>query len=645
MVIGISVTLLVVSMVFSLINAQHGLSNMTGVSEKASTNQILAQLNSLRDNKKSTIEAYFNSIIEQNKTFSNSVGISNASREFIKEFKNYNTSIGADEASLSKMRKELKTFYTQDYSSEYKNQNGMSPDINSYFMRLSDVSIALQHEYIYKNPNPLGSKDTLDLGKGKSGYHKYHEKYHPSIRQYLKSFGYYDIFIVDIETGHIVYSVFKELDFGTSLLTGPNAGTNFAECFKRASRLENSDEVVLVDFKQYFPSYEAPASFIGSPVFDGDKKIAVVIFQMPLDRISEVMSISSGLGKTGETYLVGNDYLMRSDSFHDEQRSVIASFKDPTKGKVETNGVKKALLGKEVAEESVNYDGKEVLSSSAPVKVGEHTWAIVVEQEKNEALSFLEKLKIVSKSAENTLLIYSVSLIIAAIIISFILAFFAAKIFSAPIERNLEQTLMVDQAAQSNLEELENVVTSVEEITDVIKEISESSSRTATTTVEVVRVATKTSEEITALSIEAEEINGTLREISNIASKTDLIALNATIEAASAGEAGKSFAVVASEVKSLAEKITVAAENINQKMKNIQESLKEKAEDVSSVATESKQIEEATSQLASAIEELSITSDNINTSVGQVSENTSSVITQLKQSAKDLKEFIHGDRQ
>ena len=67
-----------------------------------------------------------------------------------------------------------------------------------------------------------------------------------------------------------------------------------------------------MDFKRYTPSYEAPASFIASPIFDGDKKVGVAIFQMPIDRINGVMGFRSGMGETGESYLVGPDNLVRS---------------------------------------------------------------------------------------------------------------------------------------------------------------------------------------------------------------------------------------------------------------------------------------------------------------------------------------------
>jgi methyl-accepting chemotaxis protein len=544
---------------------------------------------------------------------------------------------------MDEMRKELYTFYEKEFAEKYKSQNADDPNIKSYFSRLSPVAVALQHEYIFNNPNPLGSKDNLEAGKGLSDYHKFHQKYHPAVHHFLKSFGFYDIFIVDIETGHIVYSVFKELDFGTSLISGPNAETNFAECFRKAAQLTEKDAYAFVDFKPYKPSYGDPASFIGTPIYDGGKKIAVAMFQMPLDRISNVMSIKSGLLTRGESYLVGADHLMRSDSFFDKDRfSVVQSFKNPEKGSVKTSAIEEALLGKTGVVEGVNYLGKSVISAYGPMTFANQNWGIVVEGETEEILDGLLALREISSEQKKSLIMNGIILIIVALVLGFVVSIFSSKSFTKPIERNIEQTNMVDQAAKRNQVELENVAKAVREITDVIKEISESSSQTASTTIEAVRIATSVSQEINTLSIQAEEINDTLVEISAIASKTDLIALNATIEAASAGEAGKSFAVVAGEVKSLAEKISVAADNINKKMKNIQESLRQKAKDVDQVAKENQQIEESTSQLAAAIEELSITSDNINTSVTQVSSDTADVIDQLRQSSKDLKAFING---
>ncbi len=58
------------------------------------------------------------------------------------------------------------------------------------------------------------------------------------ISSFRQRFGYYDIFLVDAQSGDIVYTVFKELDFSTSLKDGPYSKTNIGRCYQmgRAAR-------------------------------------------------------------------------------------------------------------------------------------------------------------------------------------------------------------------------------------------------------------------------------------------------------------------------------------------------------------------------------------------------------------------------
>ena len=77
----------------------------------------------------------------------------------------------------------------------------------------------------------------------------------------------YDIFLVDAETGFIVYSVFKEVDYATSLKSGPYRDTGIGKVFRKALEATSPDAVVIEDFAPYEPSYNASASFIASSLF------------------------------------------------------------------------------------------------------------------------------------------------------------------------------------------------------------------------------------------------------------------------------------------------------------------------------------------------------------------------------------------
>src|SRR4030095_1986965 len=125
-------------------------------------------------------------------------------------------------------------------------------------------------------------------------------------------------FLVEPRGGNIVYTVFKELDFATSLVNGPYAKTKLGDAFRQSWSLNKPGEIALSEFGEYLPSYNDQGAFLGTPIFDGGKKIGVLVVQVPIDKINSVMTAEGkwkerGLGDTGETYLVsGADGTQRS---------------------------------------------------------------------------------------------------------------------------------------------------------------------------------------------------------------------------------------------------------------------------------------------------------------------------------------------
>jgi len=330
--------------------------------------------------KVNAIESCLGMIRGQSLTMASNGLVVSAMSEFTEAFETVRSELAIDAARLSGMRAGMEAYRSEQFQAQYQESNeGASADLSLLTAQMSDVAAIMQAIYIGENDHPLGSKDALMDGGAGTRYDSRHAAYHSSFRQFLQEFGYYDIFLVEPDAGHIVYSVFKELDFGTSLLNGPYADTNFGEAFKRALTL-GPGESAFVDFAQYLPSYDAPASFISSPIFDGDGLTGVLIFQMPLDRITQVMSERAGLGETGESYLVGEDHLMRSDSYLDpENRSVLASFRNPETGSVRTDAVEAALSGETGVGLIDDYRGQPVLSAFAPIEALGVRWAMMVE--------------------------------------------------------------------------------------------------------------------------------------------------------------------------------------------------------------------------------------------------------------------------
>ena len=250
-----------------------------------------------------------------------------------------------------------------------------------------EIGAEKTHElYVTKNPFKKEKKiDYLNAIDG-SEYSSLHALYHPYFKGLLEKCGYYDIFLIDPETGSIIYSAYKELDFGSNLINGPYANTNIAKLYKEVNNTAEHNVVTMIDFEPYAPSDFAPASFIATPISDGFNKTGILVLQIPIDQINNIMMERAGLGKTGETYLVGSDKFMRSDSRFSDKRTILVN-------KIETDAVRDALSNKSDCKVIKDYRGSEVLSAYTPLDIKGMKWAIIAEIDKKEAFSAAVSLK------------------------------------------------------------------------------------------------------------------------------------------------------------------------------------------------------------------------------------------------------------
>ncbi|MFQ5787402.1 MAG: PAS domain S-box protein, partial [Thermodesulfobacteriota bacterium] len=380
--------------------------------EKVYTNNLA----SIRETKKQQIETYFNQIRDQVITFSEDQMIIDAMKQFKRAFYSVKKNNVCANNQILHYALSVSDYYKNEYLARL-NPNVINKREVEQYLPDNDAAIILQYHYIANNRNPTGFKDNLEMAADGSQYSRIHSKYHPIIRNYLKKFGYYDIFLIDADTGRIVYSVFKEVDYATSLLTGPYRNTNFARVFKEAQNAPDNEFARLVDFEFYDPSYSDPASFIASPIFDGDKQIGVLVFQMPVDEINQVMTGNynwgnEGLGESGETYIAGSDYKMRNDSrFLIEEpdryfelieqagadKEVINQIKSHSTSimfqNLYTEAVEDALNGNTNTRIIIDYRGVPVLSSYTPLNIEGVNWVILSEIDKEEAFASLDVIR------------------------------------------------------------------------------------------------------------------------------------------------------------------------------------------------------------------------------------------------------------
>jgi class 3 adenylate cyclase len=405
---------------------------------------IFNELTSVRAAKARQIESYFRHVRNQAQTFSESRMIINAMTEFSAAFEQL--SRGKEEGFMDQEQEAvLQTYYASEFLPRLHATSDDQRRLQE-FLPQDPATQSLQSAYIVHNPHPLGAKDALDDSGNGMAYDRVHAKYHPLLRNFKSKFGYFDVFLVDESTGHVVYSVFKETDFGTSLLNGPYRDTNIAAAFRDAASAPSAQAVKLVDYELYSPSYGAPAAFIASPIFNGTRRLGVLVFQLPADEINRIMTgdrnwPSEGLGESGETYLVGPDHKMRSVSrfliekpdryfsdlkkIHVPQGTIqrIRTFGTSILlQEVNTHASREALQGRASTSVIPDYRGIPVLSSYAPLAIDDVQWVILSEIDEVEALAPIKKL-------EREILILAVFIILAVLAIAILFA----QLFVKPI--------------------------------------------------------------------------------------------------------------------------------------------------------------------------------------------------------------------
>ena len=366
------------------------------------TSRVFSQLTSLRASKAYQIESYFKNIHHHTETLSENPAVVAAMQEFTTAYGQLESAKIPPESD-----RKLTGYYQQEFLKRLAKAEDGSPVLESY-LPTATAARYLQYQYIANNPNPVGKKHLLDAAADGSAYSGVHGRYHPIFRKIIEKFGYYDMFLINPQ-GTVVYTVFKETDFTTNYGTGAYKTSNLARLTAQVQQSKGKDYSQIIDFEGYGPSYGAPAAFIAAPIFKNAKLIGVLAFQLPVDEINNVMTGNrkwegDGLGKTGETYLVGRDYLMRSVSRFLEQdpKGYIEALKavgvneatvkrigqyktSILQQKVQTKGTAAALMGQQGTQILKDYRGIPVLSSYAPLKIEGLDWVVLSEIDLSEA--------------------------------------------------------------------------------------------------------------------------------------------------------------------------------------------------------------------------------------------------------------------
>ncbi|MCC6157430.1 MAG: methyl-accepting chemotaxis protein [Deltaproteobacteria bacterium] len=402
--------------------------------------------------------------------------------------------------------------------------------------------------------------------------------------------GYYDIFVIDTVKGDVLYTVAKESDLGQNLVAGSLRDSGLGRLYAKVAQ---TGKVRFEDFSPYAPSNNDPAAFAGAPIFDANRKlIGVAAVQMPVDQIAAIMHERSGMGESGETYAVGEDRLMRSDSRFEKGTLL--------KREVKTASVDAAFQGKADCMRIKDYRGTPVLSCASLLGNPDIKWAVVSEIDEAEAFAPL------SRTRRSALILLAIAALAIAAVGQFI-----GRSITRPI-------------------------------TAIIKKLPDVASGNLT-----VRFDVERADETGVLAESFNEFLGKFREsIGGVAREvTDLTATAGTLSAVAT-----QMASGAEETNSQTTTVAGAAEQITVNMRVVGGSADAMSRDAHAIVSASEEMSQGVNTVASAIEEMNASLAEVAQNTGRAAgianeatrtaDETSGIIHYLEKAAREIGQVI-----
>jgi class 3 adenylate cyclase len=394
---SILIMLLVVSIVGALVVAAIGYQNGSDLLTTQANNNLVQ----VRDSRIDQVHTLFSTMENSLVLSAHGDSVVGAMQAFSDGFTKLGKSKITDAQSAA-----LTAYFTTQFAPRLAKATSSVVD-PSTFVPSSAAARYLQANYTITFSTATAALVAADAGDG-SDWSAANSAYQDYFRRMTTLEGYGDAILIN-SGGDVVYSAKKGVDLGTNLVSGPYAQSELANAWSSAMTSNLPDSVNLSDFERFAPELDAPTGWAVAPVVSSGTIIGALAVQLPTARINSVMTddgdwTADGLGKTGETYLVGDDQLLRSSSreliedpnlysrdahsagLPPAQVARAVSSRSPLLVQpARTQAVAKALQGKSGVVTAPGYLGGQVISAYAPLAVDGVNWVIVAQIDRDEA--------------------------------------------------------------------------------------------------------------------------------------------------------------------------------------------------------------------------------------------------------------------
>ncbi|MCF8336012.1 MAG: response regulator [Bacteroidales bacterium] len=182
---------------------------------------------------------------------------------------------------------------------------GIEKDLNFQSELQSNKNFLNQLSDGYSNAS-VGLKNYLKT----TDYQNIVEQRNSFFTKIRASNNYYDIYLIDAK-GNVLYSVKRDHFLGTNVFDGEYSNTKIGET---AQNILETGQMLFSDFERDINNMDLVSGIIGKPLRENGNTIGMIAFRIRDDDLNRLMQKSDDLGKTGITYIVGEDLMMRSIS-------------------------------------------------------------------------------------------------------------------------------------------------------------------------------------------------------------------------------------------------------------------------------------------------------------------------------------------
>ncbi|MEL0168321.1 MAG: methyl-accepting chemotaxis protein [Pseudomonadaceae bacterium] len=202
----------------------------------------------------------------------------------------------------------------------------------------------------------------------------------PTFEHFISTYGYSDLKLVTPD-GNVFFSVARGADYLAQVTAGAWADTPLGRMVEQGI---DDPRVYLGDLVAQ-PTSGLPVQYLVAPVGADGVFQALLVLELPLDSLNEIMHARQGLGDHGETYLVGADGLLRSDSVRFSELRVARAGES---GAVVTgDALRRALAGEAGRSQERGLDGEQALKAYAPLELDGQAWALIAEVNAEQAFA------------------------------------------------------------------------------------------------------------------------------------------------------------------------------------------------------------------------------------------------------------------